>query len=476
VVITKAGDPDSSASVPNALKNNSIIEADIVGLGKTFGAGQKPNKTTFANGVIEGGFDFSLDGATAVLVDVFSSAERTKLNRLRAGKIPTSDTVLLENTTDSQGKVDARLSSAEKISLNAGTSPDNTKSFDNAGTITGTIGSGGLSAANVATRVGNISNTGAFSGSLNATQFPMAAMVTGANATAVKTTIALQNVDNTSDATVLSGNLTGTVNNVAVTTVSAGAAAAALGLDSAGAVKQTVPAAYYTNTQLTASQVRGNFSHTGAGSYDSATGVFTGVDTNTHPSAAETRAHFSHSGPGSYNSVTGVFTGVDTNTHPSAAETRAHFSGSGYNQATGAFTDTNTTYSAGDFNITGLSGYTAAAYANSSVITVEVNRGTSHYWTSGDNGATWGASLLQDWIINFVAGGTVSNTVTIRATLNDASDTISFSEISGGTGINALSVTGSGTNICSATVTHTATGSKVTISTTAIIIGYFKNA
>jgi hypothetical protein len=64
-----------------------------------------------------------------------------------------------------------------------------------------------------------ILNSGTFTGTLNATQFPMAAMVTGANAAAVKTTIALNNVANENRATILGGNLTGTVNSVAAATV-----------------------------------------------------------------------------------------------------------------------------------------------------------------------------------------------------------------------------------------------------------------
>ena len=48
---------------------DEIDEADIVGSGKTFAAGQKPNKTTFADSSTEGVFNFQLDGATAVGVN-----------------------------------------------------------------------------------------------------------------------------------------------------------------------------------------------------------------------------------------------------------------------------------------------------------------------------------------------------------------------------------------------------------------------
>ena len=112
---------------------------------------------TVADGV-EGRLQFNINGTGVTSYDVFSSDERTKLDRLRLGRIPTSDTVLLENTADSQtkansaqssaesnaattaqNKVDSRLSSTEKTRLNAGNSPDNAKSFDNAGTFTGNL-------------------------------------------------------------------------------------------------------------------------------------------------------------------------------------------------------------------------------------------------------------------------------------------------------------------------------------------------
>jgi hypothetical protein len=92
----------------------------------------------------------------------------------------------------------------------------------NSGTITGTIGSGGLSAANVATRAGKISNAGAFSGSLNATQFPMASMVTAANAAAVKTTIALNNVTNDAQIKTDGSNAPNALKNNQVTLTASG--------------------------------------------------------------------------------------------------------------------------------------------------------------------------------------------------------------------------------------------------------------
>jgi hypothetical protein len=104
---------------------------------------------------------------------------------------------------------------------------------------------------------------GELTGSLNATSFPMKAMVTGANAAAVKTTIALNNVNNSSDATIQAGttkanvglgsvdnssdntiragNITGTVNSVAVADISGGAGKANAGLAANGDVNRSVP-------------------------------------------------------------------------------------------------------------------------------------------------------------------------------------------------------------------------------------------
>ena len=69
-----------------SIKNDSIAEADIVGSGKTFSV--KPNKTVLADGSTEGILTVATDGGSATTVNVFSSAERTKLDRLRLGQNP----------------------------------------------------------------------------------------------------------------------------------------------------------------------------------------------------------------------------------------------------------------------------------------------------------------------------------------------------------------------------------------------------
>ena len=77
------------------LSNASIAEADLVGSGKTFSV--KPNKTALADGSTEGAFTFTTDGGNAVGVNVFSSAERTKLDRLRLGQDPADATKSIQN-------------------------------------------------------------------------------------------------------------------------------------------------------------------------------------------------------------------------------------------------------------------------------------------------------------------------------------------------------------------------------------------
>jgi len=98
-----------------------------------------------------------------------------------------------------------------------------------------------ISLNNVANETRATILAGELTGSLNATSFPMKAMVTGANAAAVKSTISLNNVANENRATILGGNLTGTIDSTAVATVKGGAVKANLGLSATGDVNRAVP-------------------------------------------------------------------------------------------------------------------------------------------------------------------------------------------------------------------------------------------
>ena len=79
------------------------------------------------------------------------------------------------------------------------------------GTITGTIGASGTSASDVNTRIGKITNAGAFSGSLAAAQFPLAAVITSAATTAGKLAARTAMGAGTSSFSGSAGDLTGDI-------------------------------------------------------------------------------------------------------------------------------------------------------------------------------------------------------------------------------------------------------------------------
>ena len=79
-----------------SIQNDSIVETDIVGSNKVFGAGQKPNKTTFADNSTQGVFTLTLDGSSST-VNVFDSTERGKLDNLRQGKAPGNANISIQN-------------------------------------------------------------------------------------------------------------------------------------------------------------------------------------------------------------------------------------------------------------------------------------------------------------------------------------------------------------------------------------------
>ena len=140
----RAGQNPANAS--ESILNSGILEADIVGSGKTF-TGGKPNKTTFADGSTEGLFQFSNDGGTATSVNVFSSAERTKLNRLRAGQDPgdASKSILNADTTYSelQGtKPPSNATAGATWGSNIGSQPADADIL-NSGNFTGSLKNGG---------------------------------------------------------------------------------------------------------------------------------------------------------------------------------------------------------------------------------------------------------------------------------------------------------------------------------------------
>ena len=123
-----------------------IVESDLVGSGNAFSV--KPNKTTFADGSTEGAFNFSLDDGTATGVNVFTSAERTKLDRLRLGQDPSDASKSIQNDDISISKV----SGAVRLTGGSGSSSD--VSFDNSDVGLGNV----LNAAQVKTDLSNAPN------------------------------------------------------------------------------------------------------------------------------------------------------------------------------------------------------------------------------------------------------------------------------------------------------------------------------
>ena len=75
---------------------DSLAELDSGQNTKLGGISTEANKTTFPTNNTEGQFSFAIDGTTTTN-DVFSSAERTKLNRLRAGQAPDDASVSIKN-------------------------------------------------------------------------------------------------------------------------------------------------------------------------------------------------------------------------------------------------------------------------------------------------------------------------------------------------------------------------------------------
>jgi hypothetical protein len=192
------------------------------------------NRVTFPTDNTEGRFSFQI-GSTSFTNNVFSSAERTKLNNLRAGTLP-GGSGSLESTTGSQSKATAaqtaaasdatsKASAAEAAaklqeSNNRVTFPtDNTE-----GRFSFSIGGGtavinnvfssaertklnnlrnGKTPGNAALSIINSETTKANVGLSNVDNTSDATIVTAARAATTATDVGLGNVDNTSDATIV---------------------------------------------------------------------------------------------------------------------------------------------------------------------------------------------------------------------------------------------------------------------------------
>jgi len=165
---------------------DSLADLDSSQNTKLGGISTDANKTTFPSNTTEGQFSFNIDGTTTTN-DVFSSGERTKLNRLRLGQAPDDAAVSIKNNAITISK------NGSAVRLN------------NAG------GFGDISFSSGDVGLGNVPN------------YSAATMRAGTTATDV----GLSNVPNYSAATMMSQNLTGTIGGVSNSTVRSGAAAGA---------------------------------------------------------------------------------------------------------------------------------------------------------------------------------------------------------------------------------------------------------
>ena len=192
-----------------------------------------------------------------------------------------------------------------------------------------------------------------------------------------------------------------------------------------------------------------------------------------------------------YAELQGTKPPTNAEANPSISTIRGYFSGSGYNSTTGVITDTNTTYSASDFNITQLAGYSAANYLNSNVsITDAMLAGSSTITLEGDfeyNGIAVStgaqASSFSTTDGSSYTANNTTGTITVTHPLDSVADqscTYTWSRSGDNVSGFALTNTGSGADAWSSstfgsaattktiTVTHTQSG--LTIDMTCYII------
>lgn len=141
--------------------------------------------------------------------------------------------------------------------------------------------------------------------------------------------------------------------------------------------------------------------------------------------------------------------------------------GSTYNITT---QDTNTQYSAGDFNITNLAGYSAAAYANSSITTYVIDKDPFLIWSAlGDAANIAGPSQNSQWTISWFTGGSSAGTTVIQAAYAQSGTSMTVTnhtQVSNSASASVSLSTGSGGSIKTSTVTKG--GVTVTLTSQAI--------
>jgi hypothetical protein len=240
ITLTKAGDTNSTDTVPGALKNSTIAIDATTGVitGITGDGIAIRNDKTTATQVGLGNVDNTSDADVVLAARAATTATDVGLGNVDNAN---TATILAGNLT---GTVNGTAVATIKSGAAAGaTANQDTTTSILAGNLTGTVNGtavatiksgaaagatanqdstsairAGTTAANVG--LGNVTNES------KSTMFA-APTFTGTVSGVSKAHVGLSQVDNTSDATILAGNLTGTVNGTAVATIKSGAAAGA---------------------------------------------------------------------------------------------------------------------------------------------------------------------------------------------------------------------------------------------------------
>ncbi len=233
----------------------------------------------------------------------------------------------------------------------------------------------------------------------------------------------------------------------------------------------TLSGSTFSSTDTNTTYSAGDFAITSLSGYDAA------LYANANLSNADVLdsigfTPYNSSNPSGYNNYT-LPTNVVIGT-PSISGTTITIPRNGAGNVTLTTQDTNTTYSAGDFNITALAGFSADDYANANLEwgSITVTSGAAAASFSSYNGSTWnGVSTTGTISIVHPADGTFEATYTwvndgsnVRA--NTGSGTEGFALTNTGSGNDAWTfsaATHSAAQYISKTVTHTASSNTITL-------------
>ena len=242
---------------------DEIVEADIVGSGKTFTV--KPNKIELDNFVTEEGrLRFKTDGGSFVTLDPFSSSARTQIGRLRAGQAPDDASVSILNSGITLTKV------GSSVRLGGGGTGDQDVTLAKGDVGLGNVINAAQVRADLTGAPGAILNS-----SISLTKSGTAARLSGTGVTTqdvtfVKGDVGLGSVDNLSASSIRSGTTKtdvglGNVDNLSATNIRAGTTASDVGL---GNVTNESKSTMFANPTFTGTVAGVTKTHVGLGSVD----------------------------------------------------------------------------------------------------------------------------------------------------------------------------------------------------------------